>query len=202
MKKKRGLSQDEKRNIMLSLFKKNPTFFHYKEIETYCTKNKISFMIVKDLLQGLVADSLVETEKIGSSAYYWALPTRILKAKENILEREKKNKETLGKELSNLRNRILEAKTARQDTQERRNKLEEMEKLLKQKADYEKIIADFEEKDPDIYEKYIKGVKDANNLYDFWIDNLYGLEKFIRNAGGWTQSFVDLFPDVKELGFE
>ena len=33
-------------------------------------------MIVKDLLQGLVDDNLVEFDKIGTSNFFWALPSR------------------------------------------------------------------------------------------------------------------------------
>ena len=56
----------------------------YKDIEKHCTQNKISFMIVKDLLAGIIADNLLETEKIGSSAFYWSLPKRVYDAKKNL----------------------------------------------------------------------------------------------------------------------
>ena len=36
MKKKRGLSLDDKRNILMQLFKKEQSFFHYKDIEKFC----------------------------------------------------------------------------------------------------------------------------------------------------------------------
>ena len=85
MKKKKGLSLEDKRRILLSLFKGSGSFFHYKDIEKHCTHNKISFMIVKDLLAGIIADNLLEQEKIGSSAFYWSLPNRVYEAKKKEL---------------------------------------------------------------------------------------------------------------------
>ncbi|MCQ2819053.1 MAG: hypothetical protein MJ252_17460 [archaeon] len=58
-KKKRGLSLEDKRQIMLKMFKDDPTFFHYKDVEKYSTKNKISFMVVKEILKGLVGKILL-----------------------------------------------------------------------------------------------------------------------------------------------
>ena len=75
-KKKRGLSLEDKRQIILNLFREDHSFFHYKEIEKYATVHKVSFMQVKELLEGLVADNLIETDKVGSSNFYWSLPTR------------------------------------------------------------------------------------------------------------------------------
>ena len=107
MKKKRGLSLDDKRNILMQLFKKEQSFFHYKDIEKFCGKNKISFMIVKDLLAGIVADNLVETEKIGSSSFYWSLPTRVLTAKQKTLEREIEKTSQLNNELDLIEKKII-----------------------------------------------------------------------------------------------
>ena len=40
-------------------------------------------MSVKEVLQSLVDDSMVDTEKIGTSVYFWALPS---KASQNVRE--------------------------------------------------------------------------------------------------------------------
>ena len=89
MKKKKGLTLEEKRQTLLKLFKGSGSFYHYKDIEKHCTQNKISFMIVKDLLGGIVADNLLETEKIGSSAFYWYLPNRVYDAKKKQIKKLK-----------------------------------------------------------------------------------------------------------------
>ena len=84
----------------MKLFKDDPTFFIYKDIEKYSAKNKISFMQVKDILKGLVGDNLVETEKIGSSNYYWSLPTRVYQAKTNMNNRLEEQKDSVNNEIA------------------------------------------------------------------------------------------------------
>jgi len=196
MKKKRGLSLDDKRNILMQLFKKDQSFFHYKDIEKFCGKNKISFMIVKDLLNGIVADNLVETEKIGSSSFYWSLPTRVLTAKKKILEKEIEKTSLLKNELENIEKKITENKNLRTDV-ERNKKLNELEELIEKKNEYDKIIKNFEKEDPERYEKLIKDNKIILELYEFWTDNIYTLQQWLRTKS--DSKIDDMFPDLKEL---
>ncbi len=35
-------------------------------------------MVVKDILQGLVDDAMVDSERVGTSNYYWAYPSKAL----------------------------------------------------------------------------------------------------------------------------
>ena len=198
MKKKKGLSLEDKRQILLSLFKGSGSFFHYKDIEKHCTKNKISFMIVKDLLAGIVADNLLETEKIGSSAFYWSLPSRVYDAKKKQLEREKDNIEKAKVEIENLKQKIKENKAIRVDNDERKKNLEEMAELENQKKEYLKILKDFESKDPEKYEKYINATKNMGQLNDFWVDNIYTVEQWMRNKRP-DMDFEKMFPAVQEL---
>lgn len=198
MKKKRGLSLEEKRTILLSLFKKSGSFYHYKDIEKHCTQNKISFMIVKDLLGGIVADNLVETEKIGSSSYYWSLPNRVYDAKAKELERQTNNVETSKNDIKNIEEKITENKKLRVESDERTKALEELAELEKEKEEYLKVLKDFENKDPEKYEKYTGCKKSVEQLRDNWIDNIYTLEQWVKNKRPDVE-FEKMFPDVAEL---
>ncbi len=86
-------------------------------------------MIVKDLLAGFTADNLLETEKIGSSAFYWSLPNRVYDAKKKQLEREISNIENSKKEIENLKQKIEENKAIRVENDERKQNLEELAQL-------------------------------------------------------------------------
>ena len=58
-------------------------FFQLKELEKLCQKEKgITSMSVKEILQGLVDDGMVDTDKIGTSVYFWAFPS---KAGQNVI---------------------------------------------------------------------------------------------------------------------
>jgi len=75
--KKRGLSLEEKRQRMLEIFYTKKEFFLLKELEKIAPKEKgITSQSVKDVLQSLVDDNLVDTDKIGTSVYFWSFPSK------------------------------------------------------------------------------------------------------------------------------
>ena len=137
-------------------------------------------MIVKDLLAGIIADNLLETEKIGSSAFYWSLPKRVYDAKKKQLEREETNIENAKNEIENLKQKIEENKAIRVENDERKKNLEELAELENQQKEYLKILKDFESKDPEKYEKYINATKTMGQLNDFWVDNIYTIEQWMK----------------------
>ena len=52
-------------------------FYQLKELEKLCQKEKgITSMSVKDILTSLVDDGMVDTDKIGTSVYFWAFPSK------------------------------------------------------------------------------------------------------------------------------
>lgn len=75
MSKRKGVSLDEKRIRMLQIFYERKEFFTLKELEKIAPKEKnIVVQAVKDVLQALVDDDLVRSEKIGTSTYFWRFP--------------------------------------------------------------------------------------------------------------------------------
>lgn len=92
MSKKRGVSAEEKRARLLELFYEKKEFFQLKELEKIAPKEKgIVVGSVKETLQHLVDNQLVDTDKIGLSVYYWAFPSKAIngrKRKITDLERE------------------------------------------------------------------------------------------------------------------
>ena len=106
-------------------------------------------MIVKDILGGIIADNLLEIEKIGSSVFYWSLPSRVYDAKKKQLEREKDNIEKAKTYIENLKQKINENKIIRVENVESKKNLEELAELENEKKEYSKILKDFESKDPE-----------------------------------------------------
>ena len=43
-------------------------------------------MSVKDVLQSLVDDNMVDSERVGTSNYYWAFPSKALHARKHKLQ--------------------------------------------------------------------------------------------------------------------
>jgi len=64
---------------MSDYFLEQRDFFTLKDMEKAMPKLKgIVLQSVKDVLQSLVDDRLVNSEKIGTSNYYWAFPSTAL----------------------------------------------------------------------------------------------------------------------------
>ena len=52
-------------------------FFSLKEVEKGCSKEKgLNPMVVKEVLQAVIDDRLIDSDKIGSSIFYWAFPSK------------------------------------------------------------------------------------------------------------------------------
>ena len=52
--------------------------FNYEEIEKLSVKAGIPFPTVKEILNSLKADSLIECEKIGAGVFYWSFPSKAM----------------------------------------------------------------------------------------------------------------------------
>ncbi|XP_020528626.1 meiotic nuclear division protein 1 homolog isoform X1 [Amborella trichopoda] len=75
MSKKRGLSLEEKREQILQIFYESQDFFLLRELEKLGPRKGVVSQTVKDVVQSLVDDDLVSKDKIGSSVYFWSLPS-------------------------------------------------------------------------------------------------------------------------------
>ncbi|KAB5518366.1 hypothetical protein PHYPO_G00164940 [Pangasianodon hypophthalmus] len=87
MSKKKGLSLEEKRSRMMEIFFETKDVFQLKDIEKIAPKAKgITPMSVKEVLQSLVDDNMVDSERVGTSNYFWAFPSKALHARKRKLE--------------------------------------------------------------------------------------------------------------------
>ncbi|QRV96557.1 meiotic nuclear division-like protein [Ceratobasidium sp. AG-Ba] len=72
----RGLSADEKRVKLVEIFHETRDFYQLKELEKLGPKMKgIVSQSVKEVLQSLVDDGIVQSDKIGSSNFFWCFPS-------------------------------------------------------------------------------------------------------------------------------
>ncbi len=71
------MSIEEKRQRLLELFYETKEFYQLKELERIAPKSKgIVMQSVKEIVQMLVDDGLVQCEKIGTFVCYWAFPSK------------------------------------------------------------------------------------------------------------------------------
>lgn len=69
-KRKKGLSLEEKRTVILNLHHEQAEPLNLKEIESLASKRGVVQQTIKDVNQSLVDDNLVTLDKIGASNFF------------------------------------------------------------------------------------------------------------------------------------
>lgn len=199
MSKKKGLSVEEKRSRMMDFFFEKKDFFQLKELERQCQKEKgITSMSVKEILQSLVDDGMVDTEKIGTSVYFWAFPSKASQnRKAKIAELEAKvadvkekvavveeavAKETKGKEASDERDEIM-------------GKLGELESEKKRLTDE---VSKYKDCDPEVVEQMRQQSEQARLDANRWTDNLFSFKSWMKSKFSCEEDMINKQFEIPE----
>ena len=131
MSKKRGLSLEEKRTKMVELFHEKKEFLLLKEVEKVAFKEKgIVSQSVKDVLQSLVDDDMINSDKIGSSVYFWSFPSNSLVVKKKKLNDLSSKIDSHSRKKKELHSVINDLSKDRTNSSERKRMLERYKMLL------------------------------------------------------------------------
>ncbi|XXG64306.1 hypothetical protein AAC387_Pa05g2293 [Persea americana] len=188
MSKKRGLSLEEKREQILRIFYESQDFFLLRELEKLGPKKGVISQSVKDVVQSLVDDDLVSKDKIGSSIYFWSLPScagnqlRNSHSKlESDLASSKKNLGELVEQRDNL-------KKGREDSDEREVALEELKTIELKHSMLKDEMGLYADNDPAALEAMKNAIEVAHSAANRWTENIFILQH-------WCSSN---FPEAKE----
>ena len=189
---KKGLSVEEKRKRMLDFFFEKQDFFQLKDLEKLVPLEKgIVLQSVKDILTSLVDDGLVDSEKIGTSVYYWSLPSKALKKRKEMIQKSEQ-------ELSNesIRNKEFNEKLANyqqnEENEEDRVKLEnQLANLIGEKDGLIKELERYKENDPQVYNKMYSDIEVCKKACNRWIENIFVLKSWLKNKFRIDESVID-----------
>jgi hypothetical protein len=181
--KKKGLSFDEKRERMMTIFTEDKSFFHYKDIEKKAIKKGIAFPSIKDVLESLVGDDMVEIEKCGNSSYYFSLPSKIINAKRTKLINNKTEIERLQTDNQNIYQTIKEQKKLRKETESYIRKKEQLEKLLIDNSALDNELKQYDLNDPVKFKIYNDDNRILETCFDILSDGIYICDKLIKTTG-------------------
>eukprot|EP00249_Psilotum_nudum_P016368 c25787_g1_i1 orf=105-611(+) len=123
MSKRRGLSLEEKRGQLLQIFYESQDFYLLRELEKLGPKKGVISQTVKDVLQTLVDDDLVFKDKIGTSVYFWSLPS----CAGNQLRRVRAKHEA---DLENAKQRQIQLQMQRESLKKGREDTVKMNEML------------------------------------------------------------------------
>lgn len=192
MSKKKGLSLEEKRSRMTDFFFEKKEFFQLKDLEKLCPKEKgITPMSVKEVVTSLVDDGIVDSDKIGTSIYFWAFPSKASQnRKRKIGELEIKLAE-LEKKRKGVSEALSKAKEGKEESEEREEVMEELEKRKGEKGRIEAELEKYKECDPEVLEAVKEQTKQAKEAANRWTDNIFSTKSWIKSKFSFEESVID-----------
>lgn len=189
---KRKLTVDDKKSALLDYFHETREVFQLKELEKRASRSTgIAQQGIKDILQKLLDDGLVDTCKIGSSVFYWSYPSRTKNEKLGKLE-------AFQKQLNDLDGHIeicnQELKT-RAMVDQNPETMEMEQKIVQLKVKHQRLLEElgnYDENDlPENWGKMrddIKGLHDAANR---WTDNVFSIKSWCKKKLNCEDSMLD-----------
>ncbi|XP_034087106.1 meiotic nuclear division protein 1 homolog isoform X2 [Gymnodraco acuticeps] len=189
MSKKKGLSLDEKRSRMMEIFFETKDVFQLKDIEKIAPKQKgITPMSVKDVLQSLVDDNMVDSERVGTSNYYWAFPSKALHARKNKLEDLENQISEAKQRKASVQKAVEKAKVGRQDTKERGSLLKELQALREERTQLQAELEKYRECDPEVVEEMSDQMVSAKDAVSRWTDNVFAIKSWTKKKFNFDDS--------------
>ncbi|KAF8530475.1 meiotic nuclear division protein 1 [Hysterangium stoloniferum] len=193
----RGLSNDEKRTKLLEIFHET-----LKELEKLGPKMKgIVSQSVKEVLQSLVDDGLVQMDKVGSSNFFWSFPSQrgvVITARVNAA---RKQCEVTAANMIELKDLIEQERVVRPESAERTASLAILSARKNDISEFQGELAQYDACDPVQVEAKKRAVILAHEAAVRWTDNFAILRSdFIRRTGAdWASLQVYLgIEDVDE----
>ncbi|KAL8498202.1 hypothetical protein ACS0TY_021508 [Phlomoides rotata] len=188
MSKKRGLSLEEKREKMLQIFYDSQDFFLLKELEKSGPKKGVITQSVKDVVQSLVDDDLVFKDKIGTSVYFWSLPSCAGNQLRNIQKKLDSDLQSSKKRYKELIDQCNDLKKGREDSDEREEALHELKAIEKKYNELKGEIVQYSDNDPATFEAMKQAIEVARGAANRWTDNIFTLRQWCSKN----------FPQAKE----
>lgn len=183
---------EEKRTRMMEIFFESKDVYQLKDIEKIAPKSKgIAPMTVKDVLQSLVDDNMVDCERVGTSNYYWAFPSKALHARRHKLEDlQKQNSQAKQRKVS-LQKSVEKAKLGREDTEERSSLLKQLQALREEKTQLEAGLEKYRECDPEVVEETRKSNAVAKEAVSRWTDNVFAIKSWTKKKFSFDDSRIN-----------
>ncbi|XP_014213340.1 meiotic nuclear division protein 1 homolog [Copidosoma floridanum] len=177
MSKRKRVSADEKRTRILQFFHEKKEFYTLKELENTIPKEcGVIQQAVKDVLQALVDDGLVHSDKIGTSVYFWSFPG------ERIPLLEAQNAETgkkiliLDEKFERLKSELMREEVNKEDYEQTRAVIKEIKDLKAEEEEIKKQIMKFNDADPEVIAEMNKKVKFYKDGANTWTDNIFNVK--------------------------
>lgn len=175
------MMSDQKKTILLDIVRNSKTFFKLSELESLGSKRGIVQNTIKDILQQLVDDGLLMSEKVGVSNLYWSFGSDEVQRKSLKLNRLKSECKEAAAEIKTKKTYVEKARACKEYTEERRELEEKLKDLKGVEENQRKELELFAETDPTVYDKLIAEkasmIEECNKI----IDDIFVAQEYICN---------------------
>ncbi|CAN7986049.1 unnamed protein product, partial [Ixodes pacificus] len=182
MSKRKGVSAEEKRQRVLQLFYEKKDVFQLKELEKIAPKEKgVIAQAVKDVVQSLVDDGLVDSEKIGTSVYFWSFPSKAISTRKRKIEDLKAKLEDVCKKLKAVETQVDKVQAGREDSSERTQLLGTLAETEAECQALKAQVQQHRDCDPEVLEEMKAQAVTAKEAANRWTDNIFGIKSWAKN---------------------
>lgn len=189
---KRKLTVDDKKSALLDYFHETREVFQLKELEKSAPRTTgIAQQGIKDILQKLLDDGLVDTCKIGSSVFYWSYPGRAKNEKMGKLEAFQKQLNDLEGQIE-ICNQELKARAMVVQNPETIEMEQKIEQLKVRHRNLLEELGDYDENDsPESWEKMRDDAKNLHDAANRWTDNVFSIKSWCKKKLNCEDSMLD-----------
>eukprot|EP00088_Acartia_fossae_P016859 TRINITY_DN1949_c0_g1_i1.p1 TRINITY_DN1949_c0_g1~~TRINITY_DN1949_c0_g1_i1.p1 ORF type:complete len:210 (-),score=84.83 TRINITY_DN1949_c0_g1_i1:277-906(-) len=181
MSKKKGLSFEDKRKKMMEIFFDTKDIYLLKDLERVAPKMKgITSMSVKEVVTSLVDDGMVDTDKIGTSVYFWAFPSKAAANRKRKLDALNDDIATVEKKLKGLENELKVATAGREESDERDKLLERLTEVEQRHNELGQLLQQFADNDPAVLQQKVAATRSAVENANRWTDNIFNLQSWVK----------------------
>ncbi|KAF5291496.1 hypothetical protein FQR65_LT01808 [Abscondita terminalis] len=178
---KSKVSAEEKKARMLQLFYEKREFFQLKDLEKIAPKEKgIIVKSVKDVVQSLVDEGAVDTDKIGTSVYFWAFPSKALNTKKRKLSELTQKLEESNKKLKLAVESLSELQSNKDDIEDSSKYLVEIMELEIEKGNLDKELEGYVANDPVALKNMQEQTKKLKEAANRWTDNIFAVKSWCK----------------------
>ncbi|KAG7023633.1 Meiotic nuclear division protein 1-like protein [Cucurbita argyrosperma subsp. argyrosperma] len=137
---------------MLQIFYDSQDFFLLKELEKLGPRKGVISQSVKDVVQSLVDDDLVSKEKIGTSVYFWSLPSCAGNQLRNVYRKLESDLQTSKNRLEELTEQSNALKKGREESEEREEALAQLKAIELKHKELKDEMVQYADNDPAAFE--------------------------------------------------
>ncbi|KAF2072234.1 hypothetical protein CYY_006457 [Polysphondylium violaceum] len=175
--RKKQYTPEEKKAKLLEFFHKTADVYPGKEVESEGSKyTGFTMIVVKETLATLVEEGLVQTDKIGSSNYFWSFASFDLEQKKQQIADLVESIETIRDKITQQQEKNDAYQKERQESDERTKNIDKLEQLRQTSTTLKQELAKYG--DYELIESVKEDIKIAISAINRYTDNISSLRNF------------------------